>query len=219
MQLALQEDDAEQADEKHQGATGHLVYRGSDEQQPAIHERRAQNVADGREREQQNTPALERLIAREVVFVVVVVAVGVEGGCRVNTTRIGMIVEVGIGVRGGDGLVVRASASILGDVALPQGHEGHDEPAAGLADEHLGGLDHGLLKKLVGLGIGVIAVANALVILLNSTGPVSMPLRWFKLSRSAHLVLGEERIAHSSEEHHSHKEGYRSLIRHDGCLR
>lgn len=75
-----------------------------------------------------------------------------------------MVVAIGIGIGGRDGLVIRVGI-VLRDVALPQGHEGDDEPAAGLADEHLGSLNHGLLEELVVLWIGVIAVADALVIL------------------------------------------------------
>lgn len=68
-------------------------------------------------------------------------------------------------VGGVDGLVPVGFGAAAALVLLPGGHYAHDEPASDFADEHLGRLEHGLLKGLVLLGVGVVAVTHALVVL------------------------------------------------------
>lgn len=64
----------------------------------------------------------------------------------------------GVGCLGGGG-------GGFGDVASVQRYEAGDEPAGGLADEHLRGLQDGLLEGSVVPGVRVVAVADALVVL------------------------------------------------------
>ncbi|KAB8343242.1 hypothetical protein FH972_022832 [Carpinus fangiana] len=63
-EVALQEDDAEEADEQHQRTACHLVDTGRHEEQADVHQRRAEDVADGGQREQDYAPAFQRLPGR-----------------------------------------------------------------------------------------------------------------------------------------------------------
>lgn len=174
VQPAPQEEHAEQADEEDERPARHLVDGGGDQQEAGVHERGPQDVTDGREREQQDPEAPERLVAGRGFPVLVLVPGRVQGVRGVYTRRVIVVVVVDVVVvvvviavslrlGGMDRLV--PGVWLLGDVALPQGHEPHDEPAAHLAEEHLGGLDDGLLEVGPLLGVGVVAVSYALVVL------------------------------------------------------
>lgn len=77
VQLAAQEDDAEQADEQDERAPRHLVDRRCHHEQPRVHERRAADVAESGEREEQDPVAAEHAVGDPGLVVVVVFLVAV----------------------------------------------------------------------------------------------------------------------------------------------
>lgn len=160
VQVAAQEDDAEQADEQDQGAARHLVDRGRHHEQAGVDERGAEDVADGGQREEQDAEAPQEAVgaagtlsgwgASERVF-----RVDARGIVRVRVVAVA------------HGLVPVGAGAVLlpGHEALVRLHQADDEPASDLADEHLRRLQHGLLEGPAVLGVGVVAVPDALVIL------------------------------------------------------
>lgn len=157
-ELPAEEKHAEEADEEDEGPARHLVYRGRDHQEARVHERRAADVAHGGDREEEDPVALEGVVLLKWGPDVRVVAGVVAGGL------IGVGVDVG-GVRT-DGLVACGrGVRVLGGEAAVEGAGADDEPAAHFADEHLGCLEDGLVEVAPAGGVGVVAVAGALVVL------------------------------------------------------
>lgn len=158
VQPAAEEHDAEQADEENKRTPGHLVYRGGHHEQTGVHESGAANVADGGYGKEEDADACKH----RVMGVDGLASAGaVEGRGRVYAGVVG----VGDIIGATDGLV--AGGLLPGHVAFAERHEADDQPAAHLTDEHLRRLDYGLLEVYPLLGVRVLAVADALVVLLK----------------------------------------------------
>ena len=92
-----------------------------------------------------------------------------------------------------------------------------DEPAAHLADEHLEGLEHGLLKVRSVLLVGRIAVADALHVLGEERATVSGDLDVGSVRAGGkYLVLSKESVADAGHQHHSNEKGNESFGCHAG---
>lgn len=148
-EVAAEEDDGEEADKEDQRTTSHLVDGRGHEQQAGVHQRRAHDVADRRQREQDDTEALEQASLAAIVLV----------GVLVVGDDVGPVVGI-------DGLVLGTGGCgrLVGEEVAVQGHEPENEPAAHLANKHLGRLQDRLVKELSLLGIGI-AVSHALHVL------------------------------------------------------
>ena len=96
------------------------------------------------------------------MFLVLILIVVVEEGMFGVDAR-GVVNGCLIGIGGGaDGFV--AGVLAIG-IAAVQGNETNNQPATGLADKHLGGLQHRLLEGLPFPWIRIIAVSDTLIVL------------------------------------------------------
>lgn len=126
MQLASQEGDAEETDEQNQCAARHLVDTSSDHQKTDVHEGCAADVADGRQRQQEDSVTRQNAISLAL------------GSCASVAGAFCLLVVVS--VVGVHGPVSILAGSLVAKVFAVERHEADHDPAARFADKHLRGL-------------------------------------------------------------------------------
>jgi hypothetical protein len=85
-----------------------------------------------------------------------------------------------------------------------QVEEGDKEPGAHFADEHLQGLDDGLLKESMLAGIGIAAIAHADVVLAGERGSAKGNGRGGGGKERTYLVFSQESVADAGGQHQRH---------------
>jgi hypothetical protein len=167
MQVSLEEDDAEEADEQDESTSCHLVDGCSNHEKSSVHERGTADVANSGQSKQGNSVSPQDGWAgvKELGAII-------GSGCSFS-------IAIFLGIN-------RLIASVLWCRTIepsPESHEANDQPAAHLADEHLGGLENRLVKEsaLPWTVIGA-TVSDTLVVLWRGESVTAL-LTWMAEQR------------------------------------